>query len=53
MGHIPVAPDISNAFVLGTDASETGSGAGLSQVVNGVQHPVTYIRSKQLKTRLW
>ena len=49
MGHILLAPDIFKPFVLGTVASETGSGAGLSQVANGVQHQVTYIRSKQLK----
>ncbi|XP_058614187.1 LOW QUALITY PROTEIN: uncharacterized protein LOC131528813 [Onychostoma macrolepis] len=40
------APDFSCPFLLQTDASDTGLGAVLSQVVDGEEHPVVYISRK-------
>ncbi len=37
------APDFGCPFLLQTDASDTGLGAILSQVVDGEEHPVIYI----------
>ncbi len=40
------APDFGCPFLLQTDASDTGLGAVLSQVVDGEEHPVIYISLK-------
>ncbi len=40
------APDFGCPFLLQTDASDTGLGAVLSQVVDGEEHPVIYISRK-------
>ncbi len=40
------APDFGCPFLLQTDASDTGVGAVLSQVVDGEEHPVIYISRK-------
>ncbi|XP_057195726.1 uncharacterized protein LOC130557734 [Triplophysa rosa] len=40
------APDFGCQFILQTDASDTGLGAVLSQVLEGEEHPVTYISRK-------
>ena len=44
-----VAPDFNKPFILQTDASGTGVGAVLSQVVGESEHPVMYISRKLLK----
>ncbi|CAJ0927874.1 unnamed protein product [Ranitomeya imitator] len=41
-----VTPDFSSEFVVQTDASDTGVGAVLSQVRDGVEHPVLYLSRK-------
>ncbi len=40
------APDFGCPFLLQTDASDTGLGAVLSQVVDGEEHPVIYMSRK-------
>ncbi|KAL1282690.1 hypothetical protein QQF64_001493 [Cirrhinus molitorella] len=40
------APDFNCPFLLQTDASDTGLGAVLSQVLDGEEHPVIYISRK-------
>ncbi|XP_072768318.1 uncharacterized protein [Nerophis lumbriciformis] len=40
------APDFSQPFILHTDASGTGIGAVLAQLVDGEEHPVTFISRK-------
>ncbi|KAL1276794.1 hypothetical protein QQF64_036417 [Cirrhinus molitorella] len=40
------APDFNCPFLLQTDASNTGLGAVLSQVLDGEEHPVIYISRK-------
>ena len=47
-----IAPDFNKPFLLHTDASRTGLGAVLSQVVDGHEHPVTYISRKMLSHEL-
>ena len=51
MCHQPVliTPDFNHPFLLHTDASGTGIGAVLSQVINGEEHPITFISRKLLK----
>ena len=44
-----ISPDFNKPFVLHTDASATGLGAVLAQIVDGDEHPVTYISRKLLK----
>ena len=44
-----ISPDFNKPFLLHTDASGTGLGAVLSQVVDNHEHPVTYISRKLLK----
>jgi hypothetical protein len=41
-----VSPDFRKQFLVQTDASDTGLGAVLSQVVNGEEHPVMYLSRK-------
>ncbi|XP_056622843.1 retrovirus-related Pol polyprotein from transposon 17.6 [Triplophysa dalaica] len=40
------APDFGCPFILQTDASDTGLGAVLSQLKDGIEHPVVYISRK-------
>ena len=40
------APDFNRPFLVQTDASDTGLGAVLSQVIDGEEHPVIYISRK-------
>ena len=47
-----IAPDFNKPFLLHTDASRTGLGAVLSQVVDNQEHPVTYVSRKMLKHEL-
>ena len=44
-----VSPDFTRPFVLQTDASGTGLGAVLAQVIEGDEHPVTFVSRKLLK----
>ena len=44
-----VSPDFDKPFVLQTDASGTGIGAVLAQIIEGDEHPITYISRKLLK----
>jgi hypothetical protein len=43
-GPVLVTPDFSKPLVVQTDPSETGVGAILSQLQEGEEHPVMYIR---------
>ena len=54
LGEEPVlvAPDFNKPFLLHTDASGTGLGAVLSQVVDNHEHPVTFVSRKLLKHEL-
>lgn len=41
-------PDFTQQFILQTDASDIGLGAVLSQVKDGVEHPILYLSRKML-----
>ena len=47
-GPVLIAPDFNMPFSLHTDASGTGLGAVLAQMIDGEEHPVTYISRKLL-----
>ena len=43
-----IAPDFNKPFLLQTDASGTGLGAVLAQVIDGDEHPILYVSRKLL-----
>ncbi|CAM4715915.1 unnamed protein product [Caretta caretta] len=45
---ILIAPDFNKEFILQTDASESGLGADLSQMVRDEEHPILYLSRKLL-----
>lgn len=45
-------PDFTRLFVLQTEASGSGIGAVLAQVIEGDEHPITYISRKLLEHKV-
>jgi len=48
---VMAAPDFAREFIVQTDASNTGVGAVLSQVIDGVERPIAYASKTLTKTQ--